>query len=74
MNYLLYGSENYLIEKELKNIINKLNIEEINISKYDLEENTIKEVLENANTISLFSNSKLIIVDNAFIFSWIQKK
>ncbi len=69
MNYLLYGSENYLIEKELKNIINKLNIEEINISKYDLEENTIKEILENANTISLFSNNKLIIVDNAFIFS-----
>ena len=69
MNYLLYGSENYLIEKELKNIINKLNIEEINISKYDLEENTIKEILEDANTISLFSNNKLIIVDNAFIFS-----
>ncbi len=74
MNYLLYGKENYLIENEIKNIINKLDIEEINISKYDLEENTIKEILEDANTISLFSNNKLIIVDNAFIFSRIQKK
>ena len=74
MNYLLYGGENYLIEKELKNIINKLNIEDINISKYDLEENNIKEILEDANTVSLFSNNKLIIVDNAFIFSRVPKK
>ncbi len=69
MNYLLYGQEQFLIDKEVKNIISKSNIEEINISKYDLEFNTIKEILEDANTISLFDNNKLIIVENAFIFS-----
>ena len=74
MNYLLYGTERFLIDKEIKNIINKNSIEDINVSKYDLEINTLNEILEDANTISLFSNNKLIIVDNAFIFSRVQKK
>lgn len=69
MNYLLYGLEQFLIDKEIKTIINKHKIEEINISKYDLEINTIKEILDDANTISLFSSNKLIIVDNSFVFS-----
>ena len=69
MNYLLYGLEKFLIDKEIKNIINKHKIEDINISKYDLEINTIKEILDDANTVSLFSSNKLIIVENSFVFS-----
>lgn len=74
MNYLLYGTEQFLINKELKNIIDKLKIDDINISKYNLEVNTIKEILEDANTLSLFSTNKLIIVEEAFIFSRTTKK
>lgn len=74
MNYLLYGTEKFLIDKEVKNIINKNNVEEINISKYDLELNTLNEILDDANTVSLFSNNKLIIVENAYIFSRVQNK
>ena len=74
MNYLLYGTEKFLIDKEVKNIINKNNIEEINISKYDLELNSLNEILDDANTVSLFSNNKLIIVENAYIFSRVQNK
>ena len=74
MNYLLYGTEKFLIDKEIKNIINKNNIEEINISKYDLEINGLNEILDDANTVSLFSNNKLIIVENAYIFSRTQNK
>ncbi len=74
MNYLLYGEERYLIDKELKNIIDSKNIEDINISKYNLEENTIKEILEDAQTVSLFSSNKLIIVDNAYVFNRVMTK
>ena len=74
MNYLLYGTERFLIDKEIKNIISKHNISEISISKYDLEINSLEEIIEDANTISLFSSNKLIIVDNAFIFSKTSKK
>lgn len=74
MNYLLYGTEKFLIDKEVKNIINKNNIDEINISKYDLELNSLNEILDDANTVSLFSNNKLIIVENSYIFSRVQNK
>ena len=50
MNYLLYGTEKYLIDKEIKNIIDKNKFNDFNISKYDLEENTMNEILEDINT------------------------
>ena len=74
MNYLLYGTENYLIDKEIKSIINKYHINDIDISKYDLDINNIKEIIDDATTVSLFSTNKLIIVDNAFVFSRTTKK
>ena len=74
MNYLLYGTEKFLIDKEVKNIISKNKVDEINISKYDLELNSLNEILDDANTVSLFSNNKLIIVENAYIFSRVQNK
>jgi DNA polymerase-3 subunit delta len=69
MVYLLYGTENYLIEKEIHNIINKCNIEDINISKYDLLNDNIKDVIDDALTLSLFASNKMIICSNAYIFS-----
>lgn len=67
--YLLYGLEDYLIQEEIKKIIEKDKIEEININKYNLENNMIDNVLEDATTISLFQDKKVIIVENAYIFS-----
>ena len=74
MNYLLYGNEKYLINREVKKIIDKVKIDELSISKYDLEINTIKEILDDITTVSLFSSSKLILIDNSFIFSRTQNK
>lgn len=74
MNYLLYGLENFFIEKELKNIINNGKFDDISISRYDLENDLLSDIIDDANTISLFDSNKLIIVDNAFIFSRTTKK
>ena len=74
MNYLLYGTEKFLVDKEIKNIINKHKIDDIDITRYDLEVNSIKGIIDEANTISLFSSNRLIIVENAFIFSKTTKK
>lgn len=65
MVYLFYGEENYFINREIDNIIKKNNIDEFDISKYEYENNIINDIIEDANTISLFSNPKLIIVNNA---------
>ena len=74
MNYLLYGLENFFIDKEIKNIINNSTFDDISISRYDLENDLLSDIIEDANTISLFDSNKLIIVDNAFVFSRTTKK
>ena len=68
MIYLILGTEQFLIEQEIKTIIKKNKIEKLNISKYNLEENNINELIEEANTISLFQERKLIIVENINVF------
>lgn len=69
MNYLLYGLEEFLIKKQVKKIIIDNNIDSININEYDLENNSIKDIIDDALTLSLFSEKKLIIVNNSYIFT-----
>ena len=68
MLYLLYG-DRYQIKKEIDKIIKDNNIDSINVSKYELDSYNYKDIIEDAKEISLFSDSKLIIVDNALIFT-----
>lgn len=67
MNYVIYGIEQFLIDKELKKIVS--NINQNNITKYDLENTKIETIIEDANLVSLFDDKKFIIVDNAYIFT-----
>ncbi len=67
MLYLLYGTEKYQIEKEIKKISKKF--DKLNITNYNLEEDTISSIIDDCKTISLFSDEKLIIVDNANVFT-----
>jgi len=67
MTYLLYGIEQYLIEKEIKKISTNNKIEEINIVNYEYSDN-LKNIIDDANTYSMFQNNKLIIV-NDFVFT-----
>ncbi len=69
MNYLLYGTEQFLIEKELDKIINKYKVGEISVTKYDLSIDSLKNILDDSMTISLFDENKLIVVNNANIFN-----
>ena len=67
--YLLYGLEKYLIDERIKKIIQENNIENIDINRYNLENSSIKEIVEDASIISMFQDKKMIIVDNAYIFT-----
>lgn len=67
--YVYYGLEQYLIDKEINKIKSENNILDIDVIKYDLENTKIEDIIEDALSISLFSNKKLIIVDNAYIFT-----
>lgn len=74
MNYLFYGTENFFIDQEIKNILDSLKVDSINVSKYDLEICDIKDIIEDANTVSLFDSNKVIIVENSYIFTKNDKK
>ena len=67
MNYFIYGSEQYLLKQELNKIIASNNDNDsISTVFYDGQSNDFNMdlVLEDANTISLFGDKKVIIVNN----------
>ena len=67
MIYLLYGNKDYRINEEIKKITK--NIDKINITKYDLNEDEIKDAINDAETYSLFQDKKVIIIENANMFT-----
>ncbi len=69
MNYLLYGTENFLIEKEIEKILKKEGIEEVDLSRYEYGVDSLKTILEDATTIPFFAEKKGIIVENAVFFN-----
>ncbi len=74
MTYVLYGTEEFLLKREIQKIISKNKIEQYDINYYNLEEDDLKSILEDASTISLFSNQRIIIIENSYIFTGASKK
>lgn len=68
MVYLLYSLEKFLLNREIDNIKKNNDIEDINISHFDLNVDLIDNVIEDAETFSMFADKKMIIVDNALVF------
>lgn len=67
MIYLLYGSNNYLINQKVEEI-NK-NIDKMSINNYNLEDTLLENIIEDASMNDLFNPNKTIIVNNAYIFN-----
>lgn len=72
--YLIYGDEDYLIENELKNIIKKNNSSIENISRYNLDESNVRDAVEDALTISMFENTKIIVCEKCNFLTGENKK
>lgn len=72
MNYLLYGEEDYLIKEEIKKIIKNTKVDDMSISNYDLEIDSIKDIIEDCQTVSLFNPIKVIVVNNCNYFNRIK--
>lgn len=74
MVYVLYGKEPYLIKKEIQKIMQEKKIEEIDCSQYNVCETPLKDIIEDAKTISLFHPQKMILAENAYLFTGNHKK
>lgn len=67
MVYLLYGTKEFQINEEIKKICK--NIDEMNISRYDLTNDLLSLAIEDAQTLSLFEDKKVVIIENADMFT-----
>lgn len=67
MVYLLYGLNDFEIDSEIKKLTK--DYDKMNISKYDLTETDIKEVINDAEIFSMFADNKVVIAENAIMFT-----
>lgn len=74
MVYVLYGTDLYLRKKELEKIMKEHQLESIDCSRYDFLITPLKDIVEDASTVSLFHSEKMILVDNAYFLSGATKK
>lgn len=65
--YTLYGTDKSVIKNELNNIVKKINVTDI--ITYQMDITPINQIIEDASTISMFSNKKIIILDNSIFLS-----
>ncbi|AST92644.1 MULTISPECIES: DNA polymerase III subunit delta [Sutcliffiella] len=70
--YLLYGSEQYLLQ-EMKNAIIENVLEEhehdFNLSSYDMEETSIDLAIEDAETLPFMGEKRVVIITNPFFLT-----
>lgn len=64
MVYVLYGTIDYLINKKKDELLDSTNI-----SKYDLTTDDLDIIIKDARSMSLFGDKKIIVIDNAIIFT-----
>lgn len=72
--YLIFGLEDYLINKELNKIINESNVINDNIIKYNLDEVDVKSALDEASTVSMFESKKIVICEGCSFLTGENKK
>lgn len=70
--YLLYGTQDYLIELMEKRIIHEALSDEtvdFNLSRYDMFETPIETALEDADTPPFFGARKIVVIQHPFFLS-----
>ncbi len=65
--YLIYGDEEYFIDREIDKIKNKF--VDYEVVNYDMTISNISEALEDASLYSLFSTNKIVICTNALFLT-----
>ena len=65
--YVLYGKDKSRILYECDKLIKELNTSDI--VKYDMKETSLEEVIDDAKTVGMFSNQKIIILEDSFFLT-----
>ena len=68
-NYLIITDDLITIEDSIKNITEELSLSTENITRFDLTECPLVDVIEELNTYGLFYDNKIVVVDAKVILS-----
>lgn len=68
-NYFFSGSEHYIVDMRIKNIIKDLDIDEFDIATYDLEEASLVDALNDAYTVPFLNDKKVVILKNPYFLT-----
>ncbi len=71
MIFLIYGVENFLMEKQLASIKKKLNCRDelLNFSTYHLDDTDLEEVVQDLATPSFLAENKLVLLKNPYFLT-----
>ena len=69
MNYVLYGSEEYLINKRITEIISGSVKMQDSVTYLDMKDVSVEFALEEAQMIPLFEDKKVIVMRHSSFFS-----
>ena len=69
MVYILFGTEIVVIKNKINEIKKEAKLDNLAWNYYDLESSSLKNIIDDANSGTLFSPKRGIVVDNAYIFT-----
>jgi DNA polymerase III subunit delta len=75
--YLLYGTENYLIDKTIESLVNNALDNEnksFNYSVYDMDETPIDLAIEDAETLPFLGDRRVVVIKNCSFLSTVKDK
>ncbi len=67
--YLFTGVNKFAIDEKIKQLLEEGNVNDLSLVKYDLEEVTIDEVLNDCETLPFLSDQKFIIINQVLFLS-----
>lgn len=70
--YLVLGTESYLQEQIRKAILEKFSVtdeEDLNYASFDMEESSVNQVLDEAESMPFFGDQRLVFVENPYFLT-----
>ncbi len=77
MIYLVYSKQSLFVEKEVKRIVKSSigdDINEFSYVSYDLTQDLLQDIVEDAKTLPFMVETKVVLVKNAYIFTTVKDK
>ena len=74
MMYLLYGKEELLIQRKIEQIKKENQLQDLDINEYQMDTVSLKEAIDDAETISFFHDKKAVILNQCTFLTTATKK